>query len=333
MSSQGLGTLMNKADFARIRLAREDEATAAEIARLDPVTDLVVVLSHIGVDNDIALAERVPGIDLIVGGHSHTRLTEARKVNGTWIVQAGSYGRSLGVVDLTVDNDTIASFHYELRDLTPETATVPPDRDLQALVDGYSARIDTVYGEVLTTASTTLTRSYNHESPLGRWVTDALRDGTGADVAFYNGGGLRADLAAGPVTKGSVFNCFPFGNAVMQFEMSGQGLMGVILGNLAADATESRGFLSASGLTWTWHLRNGAPEVVEARVGGAPLDLTRTYRIVATSYITEQWQKHLGVEPHHLESRGYTDFDAAVAFAAQGPIRDPLPPRAVRLDR
>ncbi len=333
LTTQGLGTLMNKTDFARLRLEREQDAARAEVARLDPVTDLVVVLSHIGVENDIALAEAVPGIDLIVGGHSHTRLTEAKKVGETWIVQAGSYARALGVVDLTVENDAITRFSYVLRELGPETATVPPDPDLEKLVAGYQTAIDKVYGEVLTTATTTLTRSYNHESPLGRWITDALRDGTDAEVAFYNGGGLRADLAAGPVTKGALFNCFPFGNEVMSFEISGESLIGIILGNLAADATESRGFLSVSGVTWTWRLRNGAPEIVEARVGGKPIDSTRMYRAVSTSYITEQWQKHLGVAPQALSAVGHTDFDAAVAYAAKGPVADPAPPRAVRVER
>jgi 5'-nucleotidase/UDP-sugar diphosphatase len=333
LTTQGLRTLMNKADFARLQLQGEVDAAAAEVARLDPVTDLILVLSHIGVENDVALAERVHGIDLIVGAHSHTRLESAKKVGDTWIVQAGSYGRELGVVDLTVGDDAIASFEWHLHELAPDTATVPPDPALQALVESYRARIDEVYGEVVSTAPATLGHDYHHESPLGRWITDALRDGTGADVAFYNGGGLRADLSAGPVTRGMLFNCFPFGNAVMSFHIDGSTLMGIVLGNLAADFDESRGFLSTSGLTWTWRVRDGAPEVVDVRVGGAPLELTRSYTAVTTSYIAEQWQKHLGVEPKDLEARGYTDFDAAVAFAKKGPVVDPPTPRAVRLQR
>lgn len=333
LTTQGLRTLMGKKDYARLQLRGEVEAARDEVARLDPITDLVVVLSHIGLDNDLALAEQVPGIDLIVGGHSHTRLPEAKKVGSTWIVQAGSYGRSLGVVDLTVADDAIATFQYTLRDLVLSTAPVPPDPKLAALVDGYRTRIQAEYGEVVSQAPALLGRSYNHESALGRWISDALLDGTGADVAFYNGGGLRADLGPGPITRGSLFNCFPFGNAVMQFQIDGNGLMGVVIGNLAADFAESRGFLSTAGLTWTWRVRDGSPEVVEVKVGGAPLELDRTYTAVATSYVTEQWQKHLGVEPRALEPRGYTDFEAAVAYARKGQVVDTSARRSVKVDR
>lgn len=331
LTTQGLATLMGKADFARLQLRSEVDAAREELARLEPITDLVVVLSHIGLENDLALAEQVPGIDLIVGGHSHTRLPEAKQVGSTWIVQAGSYGRSLGVVDLTVAADSITSFQYALRDLTPATATVPPDPALSALVDSYRGKIEAEYGEVLAQAPAELGRSYNHESALGRWIADALRDGTGADVAFYNAGGLRADLGPGPVTKGSLFNCFPFGNQVMRFQLDGNALMGIVIGNLAAEHAEKRGYLSASGLSWTWRVRNGAPEVVDVKVGGQPLQLDRRYTVVASSYVTEQWQKHLGVAPTAPEALGYTDYDAAVAYARKAPVVDPPARRGTRL--
>lgn len=323
LTTAGLATLMNRKDFARLQLLPEVEATKAEVARLDPITDLVVVLSHIGVEADVRLAEQVPGIDLIVGGHSHTRLESAKQVNGTWIVQAGSYTRSLGVVDLVVDGDAIANFHYELRDLPAATAPVPPDATLVKLVAGYEAEINKVYGEVVSSAVTTLGRDYHHESALGRWITDALKDGTGAEVAFYNGGGLRADLPAGPVTQGALFQCFPFGNQVMTFRISGDGLMGVVLGNLAAEHSESRGYLSTAGLTWTWRVRDGVPEVVEVKVGGEPLQLDRDYVAVASSYVMEQWQKHLGVEPREVVRDNRTDFEVAVEYARKGPVADP----------
>ena len=66
---------------------------------------------------------------------------------------------------------------------------------------------------------------------------------------------LRADLVAGPVTRGSLFNCFPFNNDVMVFGIPGKDLMSVVIANLHAEAEESRGYLSTSGLTWTWRKR------------------------------------------------------------------------------
>ncbi len=332
VTTERLAGLMNKRDFARLTLLPETAAVQAEVTRLDPATDMIIVLSHIGVDSDKRLAEEVSGIDLIVGGHSHTRLTNAVRVGETWIVQAGSYTRSLGVVDLVVEQDRVTEFRYELRDLVLETATVPPSAEMQAVVAQEKASIDRVYGEQVSTASGLLGRSYNHENALGRWITDALRSETGADVALYNGGGLRADIPAGPVTRLTLFQCFPFQNPVMQFQLSGQDLLGIVLQNLAAEADEKRGYLSTSGLTWTWRTNVGAPEVVTTSVGGVALDLARTYTVVASSYVTEQWQKHIGVEPRNLESVGYTDFDAAVAYARKHPVSDPADKRGIKVD-
>jgi 2',3'-cyclic-nucleotide 2'-phosphodiesterase (5'-nucleotidase family) len=326
----GLKGLMSRSDWARLTLLDVEDAVAAEARRLDPDTDLHIALTHIGLDDDRRLASAVPSLDLIVGGHSHTRLPVAEEVAGVRIVQAGSYARSLGVVDLRVEDDRIASFEYTLRDLDPAVAPVPPSRRLVELTEGYQRQIDSYYGQKVSNAPALLGRDYHHESALGRWITDALRESAGADVAFYNGGGLRADLPAGPVTKGTLYACFPFKNEVRTFELTGEELTRIFLRNAIAENDEKRGFVSISGVRYVWRVRNGAPEVVTATVGGAPLDPARTYTAVTTSYIAEQWEKNLGVEPRNLQGTGRTDFDAAVEHAARGEVVAPTDARAVR---
>ena len=331
-TTDGLPGLMNRKDFARLQLLRTEETVREEVTRLEARTDLIVVLSHIGLDYDQALARHVPGIDVIVGAHSHTRLTKAERVNDTWIVQAGSYGRSLGVLDLVVENDAVRSASYELRDLVPEKAVGAPNKELVALVDGWKTAIEGYYGQRLATAPALLGRSYHHESALGRWITDALRTTAEADVAFYNGGGLRSDLPAGEVTRGSLYACFPFNNEIKVFEMTGESLLGVMLRNAAAENDEKRGFLSLSGMKYSWKLVNGAPEIVEATIGGKPVDPSKQYVVATTSYIAEQWEKHLGAEPIAIRTLPQTDFDAAMAHAKVGPVVDPGDARAVRVE-
>ncbi len=333
VTTQELGGLMKGSEFGRLTLLPEIPAVQAEVDRLDPVTDLIVVLSHIGVDNDKALASAVKGIDLIVGAHSHTRLTAAIQVGDTYIVQAGSYNRSLGVVDLVEQDDHITSFHYELHDLLPDTATVPPDPKLEGMVATYKAEIDHVYGEHVSDAPALLGRSYNHESPLGRWITDGIRDRTGVDIALYNAGGLRADIDAGPVSRLTLFQCFPFQNPVMRFQLTGAQIAGMVALNVTAETDEKSGFLSTSGLSWTWRKSGGVPTVVSVLVDGQPLDPARTYAIAANSYVTEQWQKHLGpdAKPQNVEPLGYTDLDVAVDYARKKPVVDPGNVRAVLL--
>lgn len=332
VTTEGLGTLMSPADFQKVRLEPVADAVRRELTKLDPQTDLVIVLSHIGVDDDIALAEAVPGIDLIVGGHSHTRLLEPKNVKGTWIVQAGCYNRELGIDDLVVKDDAIAEFHYELRDLTPATSPGPARTEVQALADSYEEKVDQVYGEVIGTAGGLFTRDYHHESTEGRWIADVLRDAAHADVGLYNGGGLRADIAPGSVSLRTLYEAFPFGNQVMAFHLRGDELQGLVLRNAAAENDEKRGFLPISGVEYHWRVSQGAPELVDVYVGRKPLDLNASYLVAANSYIVEQWQKHLGVEPKDAVGVGVTDYEAAVAWVRAHPNFSPdTTPRAIRV--
>jgi 2',3'-cyclic-nucleotide 2'-phosphodiesterase (5'-nucleotidase family) len=330
-TTMGLGGLMNPRDFSTLRLVDVTAAVREEARRLDPLTDLLVLVSHCGVEAEEAIARAVPELDLVVGGHSHTRLYQERLVGNVRVVQAGSYARLLGVVDLVVHGDAISQFHYELRELKPETATVGPAPEMQRLVERYAARIDAMYGEVIAQSDAILQRNYHHESTLGRWITDVLRATTDADVAIYNGGGLRADLAAGPVPRRAIFECFPFRNEVMVFHATGQELLELALRNAQAEHDEKRGFLPLSGLTYTWRVRTGAPEIVAAAVGGNAVEPGRLYVVATNSYIAEQWEKHLGFQPRELRAFGMSDYDAAVEFAAKNGVHEDRAARAVRV--
>ncbi len=328
-----LAGLMNRKDFSRLKILKVEDAVREEVARLDPVTDLLIVVSHIGVDSDERLARSVPGIDLIVGGHSHTPLLQARRVGETWVVQAGSYNRQLGVIDFAVQDDAIVDFHYALRDLRLDTSPGPGSPEVAELAEEYRRQIEQIYGEELGTAPEVLTKDYHGESPLGRWITDALRVTAGTDIGMYNGGGLRAELAQGPVTRGTLYACFPFGNELTTFELTGAELRNVVLRNVIAEGDEKRGFLSLSGVRWTWRVRSGAPELLDVDVGSAPLDQARTYTVATNSYVAEQWEKHLGVQPRNVTGRGLSDFEAAVEYArTHSPVMDPGDKRARRLE-
>ncbi len=332
-TTDALKGLVSPKDWARMEPTHAVDAVRAEVAALDPQTDILIALTHLGVDDDRKLAAAVPGIDLIVGGHSHTRLTEAVQVGTTYIVQTGSYGRSLGVLEFDAKDDAIADFHYELRDLLPDTAPVEPDPSLKGMADHYRTLIDQEYGEIVARAPSILGKEYAKESPLGRWISDALRVEAKADIGIYNGGGLRSPIVAGDVAKRQIFEAFPFENAVIRFSMTGEQLVGVVLRDVGAELDGKHGYLSLGGVTYTWHVTpGGAPEVVSLSVGGQPVDLSHVYTAASTSYITEQWEKHLGFEPKDTAIVGMNDFEVAVAYAkARGLIDDGVA-RSVRVE-
>ncbi len=334
-TTMGLGHLASAETMSNIHLADISETVAAEIARLDADTDLLVVLSHIGLDSDQWLAENVSGIDLIVGGHSHTHLDEPLNVNGTWIVQAGSYGRSIGELRIAVESDQISSFSGSLNDLpevsTGETVDGAMESEVARLTEQYRLAIESEYGQVIGEATGTFSRDYNHESSLGMWVTDVLRETTGADIGLYNAGGIRSDIVAGPLTPNDIFTVFPFSNQVVTFDITGAELMAMFVQNAHAAAFEDRGAIQMSGAHVIWDLRMGAPEIVSATVGGELIDVDALYSIATNSYMHDQADRYIaGAVPINLRPLGSTVFEVVLARILEGVITPPVQARFVR---
>ena len=334
-TTMGLGHLASAETMSNIILADISDTVAEEISRLDEETDLLVVLSHIGLESDQWLAENVTGIDLIVGGHSHTHLDEPLNVNGTWIVQAGSYGRSIGELRVTVESDEIVSFTGVLNDLPAANAVdgseTPPDTEVGRLTEQYRLAIESEYGQIVGEASGGLFRSYHHESSLGMWVTDVLRETMEADIGLYNGGGIRSDIVAGPLTPNDVFNVFPFSNQVVTFEVTGAELMAMFVQNAHAAAFEDRGSIQMSGVNVVWNMRMGSPEIVSAIVGSEPLDPDQAYIIATNSYLHDQAARYMaGAQPVNLQPSGRTIFEVVLARIRSGVISPPTDLRFVR---
>ncbi len=332
-TTEGLGHLASQATMAKIDLRPVAEAVAAEVERLDPDVDLVVALTHIGVDADRALAEAVPELDLIVGGHSHTRLEEAIRVGDTYIVQAGDYCKALGMIRATVVDGQIQNFESRLVDMVPGTAPGPPSAEMEALVQRYQDLVDVEYGQAISEAPRSMGRAYSAESDMGNWTADVVRAATGVEVGLYNSGGIRADISAGPVTRMDMFEVFPFGNQVVTFELTGAELMGILLGNAMVASEGSGGMIPLSGATVHWRSRLGAPELVKVTVAGEALEPDRLYRCASNSYVVEQAARYLrGAEPKNILGTGNTMFEVAVEAASAGLVEAPTDSRIHKVD-
>ena len=329
LTTTSLGRLTASGAAARMDVRGLAEVAREQVAVLEPQVDLVIALTHVGLEEDKALADEVEGIDLIVGGHSHTSLVEPVRVDDTWIVQAGCYARQLGVVELTVESGRIVNFNAELRDLHPDTAPAhPPSARLEKT---WSERVANHFGAVIgRVEGGVLDREYGAESPLGRWAADTVRLAADADIGVYNPGGLRADIVEGPLTRGALYNVFPFGNAVVSFEVSGAQLVGLLLKNASAELAQDHPVMQLSGVTATWRVRAGVPDLMEIKVGGEPLAPEATYTMATNSYIAGQWRYNLGFEPHDVTQLEQTIFQAAMARAGEGPV---VPPADRRMQR
>ncbi|MBU1919204.1 bifunctional metallophosphatase/5'-nucleotidase [bacterium] len=282
-----------------------DPAKTAQryIDQLDPETDLIILLTHQGLDNDRKLAWEIRNADIIIGGHSHERVDEPELINGIYVTQAGPYCKRMGVLRATVESDTISSLSGELIPLV--LSETEPAAKVKAFSDSVQAVIDSMYGAVIATTRVPLTREYSTSGNLGNLICDLLRERYKTDVAFANSGGIRKDLQPGPIRKLDIVEMLPFTNSVVLFEASGEELMKTARQQARVQGEESGEILQMSGMTIKYRNDNGIITVDEVKIGGNLLVQDRLYTVVAHDYITSsQPDQYLKFLPENAYSTG-----------------------------
>ena len=263
---------------------------------LDPVTtapgivetlrkqaDIVVLLSHCGEDIDQKLAAAVPGIDVIVGGHSHTRLAVGEfawrsddlkqdDVNGTIIVQAFQWGGELGRLDLLFAKDAtgvwrIDRYRARLIPITPDIAAEP---SVAAVVDKYWQPIAAKYGEVVGKAAADFSNR-GDDAAQYNLVADAVRETYNVEVEMENTSSVRSPLVAGNITLADLIALDPFDNKIVLFKATGRQIKELLAKEVPY----------VSGLRY--RVVNG--QVVEATIGGKPIEDDRVYSGATNSYL------------------------------------------------
>lgn len=273
----------NVADF---RFLPEVEVMRALLPEMrQSGAEIIIVASHLGAEADKALALAVPGIHVIVGGHTHTVMLEPVAVNGTVIVQAGKYMRYLGRLDVTIDRDTWKIVEFTKKDeLIPVIdAKIEPDARVAAMIKRYEDQIAPAMEQVLGQAAEDLTRaptSDHTDTALGNLITDAFRWKAEADVAVYNSGGIRADFNKGPIKVGDIFTLLPFENSLVTVPLRGEQIRRLLAQGLGS----TYGTIQVSGLSFRIDT-DGKP--ADVTVGGRPLDDARTYKVATTDFLAE----------------------------------------------
>ena len=246
---------------------------------------LVVVLSHLGMLADTELAQHVSGIDVIVGGHSHTVAKDPLLVGGTIIVQAGYYGLYLGVLELKVDTETGRVVAYTAKqELKAVTAGVQEatDKAVEKIVEGYHEKIKVEFAKVVGETGMDLTRNPSEESIMGDVVADSMREAAGTAVALENGGGLRADIPKGKITLEHVYTLLPFDNDIVSMDLSGAQLMEV----LEKNADVEKRIMQVSGLKVEYNLAlPKGSRVVKASIGGQAINPLQIYRVAVNDFL------------------------------------------------
>ena len=237
-----------------------------------------------------------PGtVDVIVAGHTHAGI--AHRYGGVAIVESFSYGRAFGRVDLRIDRE--AGRVVEAKVWPPqnlcaqgrgdscvpseyEGGPVVPDETVARAIAPALERAAELRREPLSVVlEASVQRGYDRESALGNLVADLMREASGADVAVTNGGGLRADLPAGPLTYGALYEALPFDNRLAHVKMSADALARMLAENLGRD----RSILSVSGLRAVAQCKGGELVVQLHDAKNRRIRPTRTLHVVTSDFL------------------------------------------------
>lgn len=280
-----------------------------------------------GLSGDILsiLPRLSPAIRVVVSGHTHQAYDCV--VDGRLVTSAGEYGQLLTKIDLTVDPVTRRVLDAHAKNL-PVTRDVAPDPEVARILAPYEERAHLVVDRVVGWVKRDLTGSARRagvsscETPLGDVIADAMRTSTGADVAFMNPGGIRADLVAArpgraphAITFGDAFEVQPFKNTLVTMTLTGAQLA-VLLERQFGARAEPRILQVSQGFAYRYHYDRAtrAGKVTDLRIHGRPVDRSRGYRVTVPSFLAGGGDAFGVLGEGKERTEGAVDVDALATY-------------------
>ncbi len=272
--------------------------------KLREKVDLIVVLSHAGINDDKLMAARIDSIDVIVGGHTHEEVHSPILIkndpdfdtsdydngqNGTIVVQAGEHGIFVGNLELTLDEDgKIATYSgkLELMDSKYE-----PPKDQSSLLSFLVKHYEKMLSESMNRIVGFSEKGYEYPKdeihnacwPMGSLAAESMRKSVNADICLMNSGGIRAGISSGKISCKKIITAMPYDNSVVTFDTKGSDLKR-IMELLCQFHLDGSGFQYA-GITATFDLKSKKAKNI--LVSGKPIEDNKVYKICTSSYVSE----------------------------------------------
>ena len=286
-----------------------DSITSAIEALKAEGVDKIIALTHVGYPRDLAAIAKIPDVDIVVGGHSHSLLSNTDdSAEGPYptmvdnpggykvpVVQAGSYSKYLGDLRVVFDDNGIVK--EAQGDPILLNSLVKPDEAVLARIKELGQPIEELRHKVIGSSTDPIDGSRetcrSGECPMGNLITDAIVDrvkGQGITIAFQNGGGLRASIDGGDVSMGEVLTVLPFQNTLATFQIKGADLVTALENGLSQIEEAAGRFPQVSGMKFAFDRSKpvGSRIVsVEVKEGDAfvPLDPAKVYGVAANNYL------------------------------------------------
>lgn len=264
------------------------------VKKLKGKVNVIVAISHLGElgkYNSHDFVKMVPGIDLVVDGHSHDYLENGKKVKDTLIAQAGSSLKALGYINLKILNNQIVYKKAELI-RQKDIKDLKKDNKIENIITDTLNKVKPQLNEKIGYTGIDLNgkREFVRTSNtnLGVLITKAFLERTGADIAFLNGGGIRASIPKGDITLEKVINVLPFGNTLVEKEILGQDLKKIFEIAVGEYPLQMGGFPQVAGIKIVFDAnKEKGNRICDIKINGEDLDLNKKYKMVMTNSMAE----------------------------------------------
>ncbi len=303
---------------SNIEILPYKQAIDQYIDELDKKTDLIILLTHIGIDADSLLATQLDSrIDIIVGGHTHAVTEQPLLVNGIYIVQAGSHLVYYGKLNLNIEQDKIVNLDINQNCLFPVyvTATTKSSR-FSVFFKQTTDKIDKDMNKVIGYTDVDWIPDKFRETNVSKWQSQALyeeyKNKFPIDMAMLNCGGIRKAIPAGEIRIKDMTEMLPFTNYITIFSCYGRDLQGFIELNQDLMITKKYDIIQTYNLRWQTKDGTDNNSVWDIQVNNKPIVADQVYRIAAHDYVSGQWDKYLGFKPFDVITTQDLIYDVMV---------------------
>ena len=296
-----------KADDVGTFVNLEDAAT--EVGKIcnaykDDDIDLTVLLTHIGFEEDQKLAGMLApewGVDMIIGGHSHTILGQPAKVNDVLIAQAGTGTDQIGRFDIVVDDDTNSIVEWKWTLIPVDEDLAEPDAGLQTFIDSFQEVVDRKYKRILCRMERKLTHTVREqESELGNLVADILAERASADVALVASQAIRGTELGPIVTLGDLVEVYPYNDQVLKCAINGQQLTTIFEHSMKQENRHEDGPVYQVNGAVRATYDDGRQTLASLTVNGQPVAPAAEYTICISSFVLKSAQGKLNLSTEEL---------------------------------
>jgi 5'-nucleotidase len=301
---------------------------------------VILCLSHLGSYYDMLVAQNVPGIHAIIGGHDHIVFEEPLAVitpagDTTWIVQANAFYLNMGRLRFTVTDSTVDLLDYTLIDMDED---IPEEPEVATVVSGLKSEIEATYQipffsqqvsyatEDFSEVADSLSSEGYRDTEIGNLVTDAFRWVAKTDIAIEVGGSTAQVLCRGPVVPDDLFRVVGYGfntdntlgYRLATFDMKGEALLMGLEFGLSGIELDDEFFIQASGLTYSYAAaRDAYQRLADVQINGSPLDPAQMYSVTANEFVP-LFLTYIEIPFENLKIKSdTTEFQALLWYVSQ----------------